>query len=357
MPTTGDKGSMNDDTQGGLLGPDGFARPHIGFRALADVDLRDARIRSGPFVLPPALARARLKRWQHFCVLSRGSLITLAVVDSAYLKLAWCQVVDLATGERFEHKRQRPLADTAVARSLWDDRTWFRAAGFHLRIHSHLAARRHVIEFDIDASDDGPEVHGTLTCDHDPETIDSMVVSLPVGRDRYFYSHKVPVPVSGAVTIGDEERTFDPREAVAILDVHKGHYPRHTWWRWATCAGRDADGRLIGINLTKNVVRDDDVWNENVVWVDGRATRLGPAVFDFDRDERMEPWRLSTADGKVVLEFHPQGDRGENIDIPGVVRSRFHQLYGTFSGSVRAGDQDVTFTDVWGLCEDHDAVW
>lgn len=170
------------------------------------------------------------------------------------------------------------------------------------------------------------------------------------------YSHKVPLPVTGTIRVG--ERTFraTPQDSVAILDIHKAHYPRHTFWNWATCAGWDSAGRLIGLNLTRNVNEDDGRFNENAIWVDGRLAHLGPARFELDRRALLEPWRLTTADGAADVEFRPQGERAQRVRL-GVVSSVFSQPYGTFRGVVRVGPERVEIEDLFGVCEDHRAVW
>ncbi len=340
-----------------ILDTDGFARSFVLTRPLQDVDIADARIRSGPFTLPPALARTRLKEWQHFCFVSDEWIVTLAVVTIQYMKVAWLQTVNIATGERFEHHRQTPVADVRIARSLWDDHTHFRAAGFWIGIHSHLDQRRHVIDVDIDATSDAPAMRGTWTAHHDPAAISPLVVSLPLGRQRALYSHKVPLPVAGALTIGNTSATFDSANAVAILDVHKAHYPRRMFWNWATCAGRDADGKILAFNLTKNVIQDDVSWNENCVWIDGEVHRVGPAVFEFDANKPKQAWHIRSADDAIEVRFTPLGGRSENTSVPGVAKSRFEQLYGRFEGRVLVGGKRHEISGFLGLCEDHESVW
>lgn len=345
---------MNDTR---ILGADGYAHPLEQRSPLADVDIGDARARIGPFSVPAAIARLRLKEWQHYCLLSPTHLVTLAIVDVKFLKLAWVQVVDLATGARFEHHRQRVVADTHLARSLWDERSWFETRGFRLAFHSNLRDGGHGIEIDIARSGDLPAVRAAWRCHHDLAKIEPLVVSMPVSADRCAYTHKVPVPCDGSLEIDGVAHAWTTSDCVAILDIHKAHYPRHTFWRWATFAGRDSQGRAVGFNLTKNVVRDDEHHNENAVWVDGRISRFGPAVFDMDIDRKLAPWRLRTTDDRVSLTFSPVGARTEDTDVPGIARSRFQQLYGRFSGQLQGDDGLVEIDGLWGLCEDHDSIW
>lgn len=335
----------------------GFAGPFIAHTPLERVDIGNASIGSGPFTLPPALARLRLKEWQHYCLITDEVLVTLAIVDAKFTRIAWVQVVDLATGERHEHHHQTPFARVRLSEALWDDRCSFRTRGFALDIHNHLSNQNHTLALDAAPRGDVPGMSAELEILHDPSKVESMVVCLPVGHERCAYTHKVPVPVRGSLRVGDRTYRFDEASAVAILDIHKAHYPRDMFWRWATFAGHDDAGRLVGLNLTKNVVEDDVVWNENAAWVDGHVTRFGPAVFDFNRSDPSCVWRLGTADDRVHIEFRPEGSRGERLDVAGLLRSRFNQFYGRFYGVVDTGETTIEVDGLWGLCEDHEAVW
>lgn len=341
-----------------LVDPQGAVRFGVFGAPLADADLSAARFSLPALGLPapPLWRRLRLKQWQHFCIVAPGALITFAVVDTGYLSVGWCQFVDLETGERFEHAHRAPPGRASVARALLSDRTALHLGDFAIEVRNTLAEGRHTVAIDIAETAKAPALSAQLVCHHDLDAITPLVVSLPVGGGRTMYSHKVPLPVSGVVRVAGRRITLDRASAVAILDIHKAHYPHHTYWRWATFAGHDAKGRLIGLNLTKNVVEDDARYNENAVWVDGQVTRLGPAVFEHERD-MMRPWRLATADGAVRLRFVPLGGRTEDLDV-GVIRSRFHQLYGEFHGEIALPDGETLAIDgLHGLCEDHDARW
>ena len=199
-------------------------------------------------------------------------------------------------------------------------------------------------------------MHADLRCLHDLGAVEPMVVSMKVGEGRFAYSHKVALPVEGTVTCGANTYEISAHDSVAILDVHKAHYPRRTYWRWATTGGW-IDGRLVALNLTKNVSKDDSVDHENGAWVDGRLHRLGRAIFERSGSTPASEWSVGSDDGSVELVFTPEGRRSENTNIPGVVRSRFDQFYGRFSGTIRAGGEAHHLSDFWGLCEDHDSIW
>lgn len=323
---------------------------------LRRIDLDRALLRRAGLPLPRAAVRFRLKEWQHFCLDLGDIFATIALVDSKFLRVSWCHVVDRRSGVSFEHARQSPTLGMHLGEALYHDRCHVHARGYSIEIDNALDHGEHRIRIHIAAAGDRPAVDAELRCLHDLETIQPLVVVLPVGVNRGMYSHKVPLPLEGTLRVGDEEFFADPARHQTILDIHKALYPRHTWWNWATCAGRDADGRLIGLNLTRNVNRDDERYNENGVWVDGRLVHLGPAQFDKDPNDLLAPWQLSTTDGAVELTFTPEGERADSIRL-GLVRSVFRQPYGKFTGRVALPDGELAIDGLYGVCEDHDALW
>lgn len=326
---------------------------------LADVDLEDASVptgRLGKLRLPPTLGRLRLKQWQHFALVNPRLVLTFAVVDVGYLRTSWCQVFDRVRGTRVEHERRLLRGDVRVARSLWDDETHFRAPGYRVEIRNQLQAKRHVATLEADAHSGQPALRAHIHMSHDPRRDEPLVVSLPVGRGRVMYSHKAVIPAEGTVRVGPETYALSAADTHAIVDVHKAHYPHHTWWRWATFATRLPDGRSLGLNLTHNLVEDADIYNENVVWLDGRAHRLPGALFEFDPSAAEEPWHVGTRDSAVVLTFRPRGRRSEDLTA-GPIRSRFKQLYGVFDGTIQLPHERLDVRGAAGLAEDHDSLW
>ena len=131
-----------------------------------------------------------------------------------------------------------------------------------------------------------------------------------------------------------------PIEARAIIDDTAAYYPRHTSWRWCAGVGRARDGREVAWNLVSGV-NDPEADSERTVWVDGEPYE--PPACSFASD-------LSAVDD---LRFHAEATR-ERSDNLLLVRSRYRQPFGTFSGELPRG---IELADGYGVMEDHDAWW
>jgi hypothetical protein len=323
---------------------------------LARVGLEEARLHVGGLPMPRAYTRFRLKEWQHYALILPDLFVGLAVVDAKFLWSTWCHVVDRRLGTHHEHQRQGPRLPARIAASLWDDRTSLAAPGYRVDICNRLSRGHHRLRLRVDADRGRPALRADLKILHDLSRCEPLVVCLPVGRNRGMYSHKVPLPLEGTLQVGDQLYIADLTRCYAILDIHKALYPHRTWWRWATCVTRTDGGDTFAVNLTQNVNTADHRYNENALWKNGALRRLGPARFVFDPERPLAPWRVRSTCGGVDLEFTPAGERSENLEL-GLVKSAFHQPYGTFRGTVRFDGTCHEIRDAFGVCEDHRARW
>jgi hypothetical protein len=157
--------------------------------------------------------------------------------------------------------------------------------------------------------------------------------------DGYAWTRKQGgVIAGGTIALGGERsRAFAGR---AVIDDTAAYYERHTRWRWSAGVGTADDGRQVAWNLVDGV-NDPPHDSERTVWIDGVPSEPGPVRFAEDLS--------SVGDLRFVEEA--VRERRENRLL---VRSRYRQPFGTFSGSLPG---DVALTEGWGVMEDHDVWW
>jgi hypothetical protein len=157
--------------------------------------------------------------------------------------------------------------------------------------------------------------------------------------DGYGWTRKQGgIAVSGTVQLpGGGPRTVTGR---AVIDDTSAYYERHTRWRWCAGVGSDPDGRALAWNLVEGV-NDPLAGSERTVWVDGIAHEVGPVSID------------PALDGVGALRFHAEATREHRQNLV-VVRSRYRQPFGTFSGALPDG---TAVEEAFGVMEDHDVWW
>jgi hypothetical protein len=155
--------------------------------------------------------------------------------------------------------------------------------------------------------------------------------------DSYAWTRKQGgVPARGTVRLGPVVHRV---EALAVIDDTAAYYERHTRWRWCAGVGRATDGRALAWNLVQGV-NDPRRDSERTVWIDGDPHELPAARFASD---------LSSVD---ELHFSAEATRAQSQNLI-IIRSRYRQPFGTFSGRVGGAE----LVEGFGVMEDHDVWW
>ena len=123
----------------------------------------------------------------------------------------------------------------------------------------------------------------------------------------------------------------------------------------AVSPARSPTAASLGMNVSCGV--NETSFTENCFWVDGRLHKLDTVAFEYDRNDLMRPWRVSSYDGRLALEFHPEGKHAEHINAY-VVATNFNQLFGRYRGSLttEAGER-IAVDGMLGYMESHYAKW
>jgi hypothetical protein len=147
-------------------------------------------------------------------------------------------------------------------------------------------------------------------------------------------------------------RRFVLADPICGLDHTSGFLARHTAWRWAFGAGRAESGERVAFNLVEGFVGEPECG----LWIDGALFPCEEGSFTYRVDAPLEPWRVRSRCGSVDVAFTPAAVHAEHKDLV-LVRSRFVQPAGAFSGTVRANGRAFAIRDLAGVTEHQDVVW
>lgn len=295
--------------------------------------------------------RLRVKEWHYHSVVSEEWFLALAVAQLGYVANAFVYLVERAAPERRrEHEALSPLGRALdFAPSSVHGTTRWSSKGAQLSI-AHCDGWR--LELDVVLA--GERLRGQLEI----APRESLAVVFPLADDRPAYTHKAAgLPVEGALTLSG--RNLDFSGSMATLDWTRSLANRHTHWKWASFAGCDRTGRTLGLNLSAEVYdQPPGESHENALFIDGITHSLGGVRFEVPQRPERERWRIeSRSTAEVELEFRPLGARRQRLEL-GILRSNFVQAYGTFHGTVTpAGLASAEVDGVFGVVENHDALW
>jgi Domain of unknown function (DUF2804), C-terminal len=161
------------------------------------------------------------------------------------------------------------------------------------------------------------------------EEVDGVETVCPAGLSYAWTRKQGGIRATGTV-LGVEV------DARAVIDDTAAYYPRHTSWEWCAGVGRARDGRPVAWNLVSGV-NDPQLNSERTVWLDGEPREVPPVRFG----------------AGLELGFHQEAVRAREDNLV-VVRSRYRQPFGTFSGVLPDGTE---LAEGYGVMEVHDAVW
>jgi hypothetical protein len=263
------------------------------------------RLALSPAPMPPRQGARPLKQWRYVGVYGPELMICAGTVRIGPARQAFWAIWD--RGARLLHER------TVLGRG-----------GVRMR-HGHVRVDDRNVAIDLRLSED---VGIETIC--------------PSG-DAYAWTRKqAGIRAWGFVEIDGHRTAVD---AAAVIDDTAAYYQRHVNWRWSAGVGVTTDDRAVAWNLVTGV-NDPDTGSERTLWVDGDARELGPATFAPDLSS------VATADG-AALAFSSEATRAANENKL-LIRSRYRQPFGTFTGSLRRGLELATG---YGVMEEHDVYW
>ena len=158
------------------------------------------------------------------------------------------------------------------------------------------------------------------------------VVNIPFGDNRPLYTQKDLFKVDGYLEVNGE-RLYADDTTTAIIDDHRGYYPRHSHYDWVTTLCKlpiNGKPQYFGFNLTRNQSIDQDRFNENLIWFENDSTLLTPVTFTH---ETPLLWHIQDEHGMVDVTF----DIGDEFVMKfnlGLIQSDYHITFGTLSGFV-----------------------
>jgi|GEM_PF-142034 len=326
-----------------LIGPDGS--PIAGTWSGSALSTSFAGL-SGPYARSFFQRRLVEKKWQYLSLAAKEFIFAFAIIDTGYLASGICALFD--RGARRLLLDENPILPPGCA-SVSDEASdglssWLFGPGIRAGIERSegrvlVSGRwgRAKVELSLDARRAPPAL---------------SALSL-LGPGRFDFTQKlIGLPAEGEIRVGNQ--TFPVRGELAGLDYTHGYLERETSWRWAFASGLQ-DGKVVGFNFSAGFLQGG--LGESAVWVDGAPRAVGPVSFLFDPTSPLEPWQIQSQDGGVELTFLPEGLRSQDTDLQ-IVKSRYLQPFGTFSGHVTSGSGERLRIDALaGVTEDHSARW
>ena len=329
----------------GRLTQAGWAR-----QPLLDCNLENAR-----FYRLHALQRFRIKRWDYYGLTTPTHYFSATLADLGYAGQVFAYVIEFVTGRYHEETLTIPFGrGMTLPRNSLEGESAFEDGRVRMIFRAGAGARQ--LSLAWPGFDRGKGLSAEVAMALPPEH-DSMVIVIPIGRNRFYYNRKInALPAQGWVQYTGERFDIHPESCLGNLDWGRGVWEYRSFWVWASASGLLADGRTLGLNLGYGF-GDTSAATENALILGGRIHKLGQVDFAYTSGDFMRPWRMTSPDGRLDLQFVPFKERVARTNLA-VIFSEVHQMFGRYQGRVRADDGEVVRLEgLVGFAEEHQARW
>ncbi len=283
-----------------------------------------------PSKLPNCLNKSRLTLWEATEINFDKVVLLTAVCDMALFGTVLTVLYDKRTKKCTSWQEMLfPASKAVISKNLIKgSETYAKSKNVKLHYINEFEKGRAIVSGTAKSKKDGVlDYRVKLTRVSLPS-----IVSIPFGDNRPLYSQKDLFSVEGYLDYNGER--FIANEATtAIIDDHRGYYPRDSHYDWVTTMGRkEIDGKeqYFGFNLTRNQSVNQDDYNENLIWFEGGTSRLTPVIF---RHEAENLWHVQDEHGMVDLCFDI-GDEFLMKLTTGVINIDYHITFGSLRGYV-----------------------
>ena len=181
----------------------------------------------------------------------------------------------------------------------------------------------------------------------------SMVIATPF-KDHprhFYYNQKINLlSAEGNFTFGPITHKFS--KAYGVLDWGRGVWTYSNTWYWSSLNGF-YKGHLVGFNLGYGF-GDTSAASENMFFYDDKAYKLEDVKFNIPlkdgKEDYLGKWTFTSEKGDIDLVFEPLIDRYSNTNAL-IIQSKQHQVFGKFSGTIKAAGNSYTFDNLIGFAE------
>ena len=317
-----------------------------------------------PTEAPDFLNGIRLTLWEATEVhLKEGYMLT-AVCNMGMFGVALTLFYDKRTKKIYSWQEKLSPAEAVISPNLINGSVT-RAQRKNFRIHyvNNFQDGRADVEGFFEGKNGTIDYNVELTRISKPSVV-SIPFANPEERHRPLYTQKDFFQAKGYVTLNGKTYETDDN-STAIIDDHRGYYPREMHYDWATFMGNlYHNGKEIkfAINLTQNQSVDPENYNENLIWFENEISILPPIQFTKSKPtiefDGKAVWQIKDEHDMVNLEFKILNVFDMVTHAMPIINIEYFIVFGEFNGYVR--DENGTkyeFKHIPAMGEDKSVVF
>lgn len=298
-------------------------------KPIENINLLDC-IKPAGKLIPHKKNKFKLSVWEAFEVNLDEGILLCAVYNVAFFGFSIFIFFDKRTQKIHKWFNPASVKDSVVAPNLINSRTHLEKKKSSLVIENKFQEGKATGKGKSHNSKGDIEFEFDLTRVSPPS-----IVNIPFDENRPLYSEKDMFKVEGYLILNDEKITAKPHNA-AIIDDHKGYYPFRAHYDWLTTMGTtiiDGEEKYFGFNLTRNQSIDQDNYNENLLWLEGKSYPLPPVYFHNGGNKKGSKWYIKDEFDMVNIVFEISDYFKIHVHL-GLFDVNYNLPFGTITGYV-----------------------
>ena len=293
----------------------------------------------------------RIKEWDYYLVVSKECALAFTISDDGYVGLHSVSLITFGDTP-WEHTetilQPFPMGKLHLPETSERGNTVYRDRRLNMEFAKEDGRRSIVCSFKNFL--DGKTFTCDLTLEQPP--MDTMVIATPwkESRKAFYYNQKINcMRASGEAHFDGKTYVFDPGTDFGTLDWGRGVWTYDNTWYWGSGNGV-VDGKPFGFNIGYGF-GDTSAASENILFYDGVGHKLDDVTFHIPKHSYLEPWKISSSDGRFEMDFIPVLDRAAKIDVK-LITTDQHQVFGRMSGTAVLDDgTKLEIRDLLCFCE------
>ncbi|TGL12151.1 DUF2804 domain-containing protein [Leptospira meyeri] len=303
-----------------------------------------------------AASAFKIKEWDYYSILSptKDFGITITASDLGYAGLFAICFLDFKRGtfKQIDTLSVLPLGKTGFPRVNGSGVVQFEDK--KLKIRFEVINGKRILEFEsnsFEAPDGGKGIQGKIELTEPKMDSMNIATSWKENRKAFYYNTKINcMPATGQVQVGNTIYQYDSKKDFGALDWGRGVWTYKNRWYWSSVSSW-IDGKPFGLNLGYGFT-DRTPASENVIFYDGKIHKLDEVEFMIDTKNYMAPWKFTSNNNRLDLDFTPIVDRNSYMNFL-VIKTIQHQVFGLFNGTVVLDDgKKLKLQNILGFAED-----
>ncbi|SFC26084.1 DUF2804 domain-containing protein [Butyrivibrio sp. YAB3001] len=278
----------------------------------------------------------RIKEWDYYLVLSDKFAGAFTISDDGYIGLQSVSLLNFSDNP-WEHTETvlnaLPFGKIGLPSSSESGTTEYKDKRLQMKFEV-LDHRRHLTchfenyykgkPFDCDIYLEQPDM-------------DTMVIATPWNKKHaFYYNQKINcMRASGYIQYDGKKYVFNPNSDFGTLDWGRGVWTYDNTWYWGS-GNCDINGKSFGFNIGYGF-GNTKAATENIIFYNNKANKLDDITFHIPQNSYMEPWTITSSDGRFDMNFIPVLDRAACLDYK-IIASDQHQVFGKMSGTAILDD-------------------